>query len=88
MEDKICKNCAHYYRHYILQKDCCMPINCGHCTYRRLKTMKPEKAACENFEFHDHSVDLPNRQEVIHFLTTDFLKKVLEKPLPPEIVEE
>lgn len=88
MEDKICKNCARFYQHYILCKDCCKAINCGHCTYGTPKTRKPDKAACEHFEFKDHSAGLPNRQEVIEFLTTDFLKKMMEKPLPPEIKED
>lgn len=82
---KICKNCAHYRRHYVLEKERCSPINCGHCTHCRIKKRKPDRAACEHFEFRDNSADLPDRQEVISFLTTDFLREILKKPLPPEL---
>ena len=88
MKEKICKNCVHYRRHYILHKDRCTPVNCGHCIYPGLKNRKPDKAACVHFKFHDNSQELPDRQEVVNYLTTDFLKGILKMTIPPEIGSE
>lgn len=83
--EKICKNCAYFQQHYTLDKECCMPVYCGHCTHGRVKKRKPDQMACEHYEYRDNNADLPDRQGVVHFLTTEFLKRVLEKALPPEI---
>ena len=88
MNEEICKNCVHYQRHYIVIKSLCTPVNCGHCDYPRIKTRKPDTKACAHFQYHNHSEDLPNRQEVVHFLTTEFLKEILKKTLPPENWEQ
>ena len=88
MEKKICKDCAYFQQHYILDKDCCRRVYCGHCTHGRVKNRKPDRTACEHYKFQDQRSMFPDRQEVVHFLTTEFLKKVLEKPLPPDVVED
>ena len=82
---KICNNCAHYRRHYVLGRERCTPVNCGHCSYPRIKRREPDNPACEHFEYRDHSGDLPDRQGVISYLTTEFLRDVLAKQLPPVI---
>jgi len=89
MNKETCKNCAHYRRHYLLDNECCMPVNCGHCTYSssRIKQRKPDSPACDHF-VPQHGASLPNRDETIYFMTTEFLKKILEKPLPPKITED
>ena len=85
MEEKICKTCTHYRRHYILHKDRATAVNCGHCVAVRLKKRKPDDTACEHYEYCDHSTDLPDRQEVVDFLSTEFLQWVQEMVLPLEI---
>ena len=85
MGEKICKNCAHYRRHYILHKDRAIAVNCGHCIAVRLKKRKPDNIACEHYEVCDHSTDLPDRQEVIDFLSTEFLRWVQGIVLPLEV---
>ena len=87
MRNEVCKNCIHYRQHYILDIECCIPVNCGHCTNIRIKHRKPDSSACDCFKLQTNTV-LPNRQETIYFLTTEFLKRILEKPLPPEIKED
>ena len=86
MVEKVCKNCAHYRRHYIMDRDSCMAINCGHCICVRIKQRKPDAKACDQFVFRDNDANLPDREGVISYLTTDFLQEVLEKMLPPEII--
>lgn len=85
---KICKYCVHYRRHYILDKERCNPVNCGHCAYPGIKRREPGTEACVHFEYYEHSLDLPDRQEVISYLTTDFLKEMLEKMVPPVVEED
>lgn len=87
MDKEICKNCTHYRRHYLLDNECCMPVNCGHCTYARIKQRKPNSPACVYFE-PQYGTVLPSRDETIYFVTTEFLKKMLEKPLPPKITKD
>lgn len=82
-KEKVCKNCAHYRRHYILHKDRATAVNCGHCIAVRLKKRRPDDAACGQYEYCDPAADLPDRQEVIDFLSTEFLRWVQEMVLPP-----
>ena len=84
-KQEICKNCAHYRRHYILHKDRATAVNCGHCIAVRLKKRKPDDIACEHYEYCDYSADLPDRQEVVDYLTTDILKWIQEKEVPPVV---
>lgn len=49
MENKTCSNCCHFIRHYIKTKKRYFPINCGHCTYPRIKDREPHSPACKNF---------------------------------------
>ena len=88
MKEKTCKNCIYYRQHYLLDKECCMPVNCGHCVHGRTKQRKPSHRVCEHFESQPGGASLPNREETIYFLTTEFLKRIMEKPLPPEIKED
>lgn len=66
-EERICKTCAHYRRHYIIDKERCTAVN------------------CEHYIFRDNDAEIPDREEVISYLTTDFLKGILEKALPPYV---
>ena len=84
-KEKTCKTCTHYRRHYIIHKDRATAVNCGHCVAVRLKKRRPDDAACGHYEYCDPSADLPDRQEVVDYLTVDFLKWVQEKALPPEV---
>jgi len=84
-EQEICKTCAHYWRHYLLHKDRATAVNCGHCVAGRLKKRKPDDIACEYYEYCDHSTDLPDRREVVDFLSTEFLQWVQAMVLPLEV---
>ena len=72
----------HYRQHYILDEQCCTPINCGHCTYPRLKHREPNTHACSYFELRTTPTALPDRNSVIHFLTTELLQHILSLELP------
>jgi hypothetical protein len=55
MNEKICKNCEHYVKHYVrLYKEDgrfrYSFVNCGHCVYPRIKKREPTHKACEHFK--------------------------------------
>lgn len=53
----VCANCKYFTQHY--RKDIVFgsvtftPINCGHCTSRRVKNRTPRTIACNDFEWKD-----------------------------------
>ena len=87
MEKEKCENCRYFRRHYIVDSQRCTPVNCGHCTYPRIKKRTPDTLACGHFEIC-RSRDLPDREAVVNFLTTDFLQELLKLSLPYEVREE
>lgn len=78
-----CKTCVHYRRHYTLDNQSCTAVDCGHCTYPRTKHRLPEHPACSYFELRTAPPALPDRDRVIHYLTTELLQYILSLDLPP-----
>ena len=86
MSNFTCKNCTHFHQHYILSDQHANPIGCGHCSYPRQKKRKPDTPACKHFQAKTGPDPLPNRAEVLHFLTVDAIQRIFQLTLPPEIV--
>lgn len=86
MDAAKCKACQHFRQHYTVDKAGYRAIGCGHCVTPRLKHRKPEESVC-SFFVPRCSDDLPDRQEVVHFLTTEMLQFILQLELPPENAE-
>ena len=84
MSEKQCNECKYFHQHYILDSQRCATVHCGHCTYPRIKHRKPDAPACAYFE-RCAERDLPDRNQVISFLTTTFLEEILKLQLPPEV---
>ena len=78
-----CKTCQHFHQHYILDRQSCRAVNCGHCSHPGLKHRRAEQSACPLYVPRTDT-SLPDRREVIHYLTTDFLQYILQLELPPE----
>ena len=87
MEEKICKQCEHFHQHYVIDKQTCIAINCGHCVFPRIKHMRAGKEACKHFAEREVPLELPDRRKVAHFLTTEFLEHVMSFELPPEVID-
>ena len=87
METAYCKECKYFRQHYVLDVQSCTSINCGHCTYPRLKHRTPYHMACQHFQPRELPVPLPDRERVIYFLTEEILQRILSLQLPPEIVD-
>ena len=85
MEHPVCKNCVHFRQHYILDRQSCSAVPCGHCSYPRLKHRHPEADACPFFQAGAHP--LPDRTKVVHYLTTELLDYIMSLELPPEQVK-
>ena len=84
MEEHYCKNCQHFIQHYALRDGRLIQVYCGHCTYARPKTKRPDKKACEHFEPGVKDTEQFVSQE---YLSKKLLDKVLSMALLPEIEE-
>ncbi|MBQ8835337.1 MAG: hypothetical protein IJ001_10535 [Oscillospiraceae bacterium] len=87
MECQTCESCVHFRQHYVVDEQRCMAVNCGHCVYPGLKHRRAYAKACRHFEERREPLSLPDRRQVIEFLTTDMLQHILELELPYEVVE-
>ena len=85
MNTQHCKECCHFYQHYILDEQSCTAINCGHCGHPRLKSRSPHSKACQHFSPRAESAPIPATR---HFLTMEILRWVQELGFPPEIRNE
>lgn len=84
MNEPVCKTCIHYRQHYVLDEQRCTSVNCGHCIYPRVKHREPNTKACQHYDQRTEPPSLPDRNHVLHFLTTEFLQYILNLDLPPE----
>lgn len=85
METTICRNCEHFHLHYTLDQYQATPLDCGHCSYPRLKKRRPSAPACVHYAKQKAPKELPDREKVLSFLTVDLLEYILGLELPPEV---
>ena len=88
MASETCQSCKHFTQHYYIDSQYAAPLDCGHCKQGRPKHRKPGTPACKYYAVKTTSPDLPDRAGLIRYLTTDFLKQILQMQLPPEITAE
>ena len=50
MEQNTCKSCVHYRQHYALNQRKIFRVHCGHCTYLKVKTKRPDAKGCEHYQ--------------------------------------
>ena len=79
-----CRTCTHYRQHYVLDELGCIAIDCGHCTYPRLKHREPENKGCQHYVLRLVPLTLPDRESVVRFLTGELLQYILRLNLPEE----
>ncbi len=87
MDLSTCETCCHFIQHYRLEEDSCAPVNCGHCTYPRLKHRTPRTPACVHYVFRASPPALPDRNKVVYYMTTEVLQHILSYELPPIMKE-
>ena len=69
MSSNSCKNCGHYHQHYALDQKKIFRIYCGHCTFPKVKTKRPDAPACTHFT--------PAPPDEDAFATREYLSKAL-----------
>ena len=85
MDSRTCQSCKYFIQHYYLDSRYATTVYCGHCCQGRVKHRKPGSPACKHYAVRTTAPDLPNQKVMIHYLTTEFLKKTLQMELPPKI---
>ena len=82
MTEKHCKDCAHYRQHYILSEGKLFRIRCGHCTFRKARTRRPEAGICLNY-----TEGVPDEDAFVSkaYLSKKLLNYFLGLELLPEI---
>ena len=69
MEQNTCNTCAHYLQHYAFNQCKLFRVYCGHCTYKTVKTKRPDSKICENY-----TQSTPDKNG---FTTKEYLSKAL-----------
>ena len=69
MNDNLCDTCTYYRQHYTFDQCKIFRVYCGHCTYQRAKTKKPDAKACQNY--------LRSESAESTFVTKEYLSKAL-----------
>ena len=69
MDNHCCNTCAHYRRHYSFDRRKIFRVHCGHCTYPRVRTKRPDAKACEHY--------LLSEPVEKAFVTKEYLSKFL-----------
>ena len=84
MDNNFCKTCAYYRQHYTLDHRKIFRIHCGHCTYQKAKTKRPDAKACENYLLSESAENAFATKE---YLSKALLEYMLNLELLPEIYE-
>ena len=87
MEQLTCRGCQHFHLHYVLDQHHATPLNCGHCSYPRLKKRRPTEPVCMHYTEQIDPKKLPDREKVLSFLTVEMLEHIMRLALPPEVEE-
>ncbi len=69
MNQNTCKTCVNYRQHYAFNQRKIFQVYCGHCTYPKVKTKRPDAKACENY--------MQSTPDQDAFVTKEYLSKAL-----------
>ena len=84
MDGHSCRSCAHFRQHYTLDQRKIFRVYCGHCTYPKAKTKRPDAKACEHYLL---SESVEKAFATKEYLSKALLKYMLELELLPEIYD-
>lgn len=84
MDNNFCKTCAHYRQHYTFDQHKIFRVYCGHCTYQKVKTKRPDAKACEDYLLSESQEKAFATKE---YLSKALLEYMLKLDLLPEIYE-
>ena len=79
MSEKKCNSCIYFKQHYSLDEKTIFRVYCGHCTYQRVKTKKPDAEICKSY--------IQKQPDEYAFASKEYLsKKLLEYLLSLELL--
>ena len=84
MDNHSCKTCAHYRQHYTFDQRKIFRVYCGHCTYQKIKTKRPDTKVCEHYLLSESAEKAFVTKE---YLSKALLEYMLELELLPEIYD-
>ena len=84
MENHCFETCVHYRRHYTIDQRKIFRVYCGHCTYPRVRTKRPDAKACEHYWMSE-----PVEKAFVtkEYLSKFLLEYMMNLELLPEIHE-
>ena len=82
MFQNTCNTCIHYRQHYTFDRRKIFRVYCGHCTYPKVKTKRPDAKACENYIQSDPAEKAFVTKE---YLSKELLEYMLKLDLLPDI---
>ena len=82
MNQHFCETCIYYRQHYPFDQRKIFRVYCGHCTYQRVQTKRPDAKACSHYSL---SAPAENAFATKEYLSKALLNYVLELELLPEI---
>jgi len=84
MDNPSCKTCAYYRHHYTFDHRKIFRVYCGHCTYQKARTKRPDAKACGNYLL---SESVENAFVTKEYLSRALLEYLLNLELLPEIYD-
>ena len=84
MDNTFCKTCAHYRQHYTFDQRKIFRVYCGHCTFQKIRTKRPDSKACEHYSQAEAAEKAFVSKE---YLSKALLEYMLDLELLPEIHE-
>lgn len=84
MDNIFCNTCAHYRQHYTFDHHKIFRVYCGHCTYQKVKTKRPDSKACDDYLLSESAEKSFATRE---YLSKTLLEYMLRLELLPEIYD-
>ena len=85
MEEKICRQCAHFRQHYAVSEGRVFRVYCGHCVVAKPRRKRPDAKGCAQFTPGEKDTDVFADKE---YLTKALLRYVMEMELFPKITDD
>ncbi len=82
MNQITCNSCLYLKQHSVFDQRMILRVYCGHCTYSRAKTKRPDSKVCENYVYTSPDEDAFASKE---YLSKKLLEYILNLELLPVI---
>ena len=69
--NQTCRDCQHFYQHYVVNQYQCIRVNFGHCARSDVRACSPDEEACIYFEQRSEDHQTPTD---IRFITEELIQ--------------